>query len=159
MIVRTYEEDEITVHRVPLLLMGGLVAISLALTASVTMGFFERTSDPVVLRAEAGTQAATTRDLFFFDEADGSVRVEDAASGVEVARFGVGYGGFVRSTVRSLVHQRRIRGIGADVPFELVEWDNGNLTLRDETTGSTLELDYFGKDNRRVFAEMLEGVK
>ena len=156
MIVRTYEEDEITVHRVPLLLMGGLVAISLAMTASVTLGFFERTSDPVELRAEAGTKTTTTRELFFFDEADGSVRVEDAASGIEVGRFGVGEGGFVRSTVRSLVHQRRIRGIGAEVPFELVEWDNGNLTLRDNTTGSTLELDHFGKDNRLVFAQMLE---
>ena len=159
MIVRTYEEDEITVHRVPLMLMGGLVAISLALTASVTFGLFERTSDPVELRAQAGTKAVVTRDLFFFDEADGSVRVEDAASGAEVGRYGVGQGGFVRSTVRSLVHQRRIRGIGAEAPFELVEWDNGNLTLRDATTGSNLELDYFGKANRKIFADMLEGAQ
>ena len=95
------------------------------------------------------------RLLAFFDESDGTVRVEDATSGAEIARFGPGTGGFVRSTLRSLVHQRRINGIGRETPFELVEWNNGELTLRDSTTGGTVELASFGTDNRKVFADML----
>lgn len=156
MIVREYEEDEITVHRVPLMLMGGLIAITLALTASVSLGFFERQAIPAELRAEAGTMSVATRSLFFFDEADGTVRVEDAVSGDVIARFGPGTGGFVRSSVRSLVHQRRINGIGRAVPFELIEYDDGALALRDTTTGGTVELASFGRDNRAVFAAMLE---
>ena len=46
MIVREYEKDEITVQRVPLILMGGIVAISLVLTASVTLGFVPKQSVP-----------------------------------------------------------------------------------------------------------------
>lgn len=157
MIVRTYEEDEIRVHRVPLMLMGGLVAISLALAASVSFGLFERQSIASQVRAEAGTHPAATRSILFFDEADGTVRVEDANDRATIARFGPGTGGFVRSSARSLVHERRIRGIGHATPFELIEWSDGALTLLDPETQATVELAFFGADNRAVFADMLDG--
>jgi putative photosynthetic complex assembly protein len=143
-------------HRVPVILMGGLVVLSLALTTSVSLGFFERQAIPSEARAASGATAIATRSLAFFDETDGTVRVEDAFSGEEIASFEPGTGGFVRSSVRSLVHQRRINGIGRATPFELIEWDNGQLTLRDTTTGTGLELASFGADNRAVFAAMLK---
>lgn len=155
MIVREYEADEITVHRVPLMMAGALILSVLALTTAVSLGFVERQAIPAEARAAAGTTVIDTRLLAFFDESDGTVRVEDATSGAEIARFGPGTGGFVRSTLRSLVHQRRINGIGRETPFELVEWNNGELTLRDSTTGGTVELASFGTDNRKVFADML----
>lgn len=155
MIVREYEEDEIQVHRVPLLMMGGLIAITLLLTMSVSFGFFDRQAIPDQARADAGTLAVATRSLQFYDETDGTVRVEDAQSGEEIAAFGPGTGGFVRSTMRSFAHQRRIRGIGRATPFELIEWDNGGLTIRDTTTGSSAELSSFGAGNRKTFADML----
>jgi len=155
MIVRTYEEDEFRVHRVPLMMMGGLVAISLALASSVSLGFFERQAVAAEVRADAGTQAVASRSIFFFDEADGTVRVDDAVTGETIASYGPGTGGFVRSTARSLVHKRRIREIGRAIPFEVIEWDNGALTLFDPTTEGTVELAYFGRDNRAVFAQML----
>ena len=155
MIVREYEKDEITVHKVPLFLMGGIVAISLALTASVTMGFFPKQSVPSEARAAAGIKPTQERTLRFFDEPDGTVRVEDGATAEVLARFGEGEGGFVRATVRSLVHQRRIRGIGAKEPFTLTEWQNGNLTLADPVTGRAVEVAFFGTDNRAVYANLL----
>lgn len=155
-IVRTYEEDEIAVHKVPLMLMGGVVAISLALTASVSFGIFERQAIANDARAEAGTMSVATRSLKFFDEADGTVRVEDAFSGAVVGEFGPGTGGFVRSSVRSLVHHRRIRGYGRAVPFELIDYEDGSLQLRDTMTGESVELASFGETNRKVFADMLE---
>jgi putative photosynthetic complex assembly protein len=155
MIVREYEKDEITVHRIPLLLMGGLIAISVALTASVTMGFLPKQSVPAEARAAAGITAAQERTLRFFDEPDGTVRVEDGATGEVLNRFGEGEGGFIRATVRSLVHQRRIRGLGAEVPFTLTEWQNGNLTLADPATGRSVEVSSFGPDNRAVYQNLL----
>ncbi|MDT8279812.1 MAG: photosynthetic complex assembly protein PuhC [Erythrobacter sp.] len=155
MIVREYEQDEITVHKVPLYLMAGIVAISLVLTASVTFGFFDRTSVPAEARAAAGVEPAVQRSLRFFDEADGTVRVEDGASAEVLGRFGPGEGGFIRATVRSLVHQRRIRGEGPAVAFELIEWDTGALTLLDPVTGTSIEASSFGPDNHAVFANLL----
>ena len=155
MIVREYEKDEITVHKVPLFLMGGIVAISLVLTASVTLGFFPKQSVPSEARAAAGVKPVQERTLRFFDEPDGSVRVEDGATAEVLARYGVGEGGFIRATVRSLVHQRRIRGIGAEQPFTLTEWENQNLTLADPVTGRSVEVAFFGTDNRAVYAKLL----
>ena len=156
-IVRTYEEDEFTVHKLPLIFMGGVIAVSLALTASVSLGFFERQAIPSEVRAADGVVMAQSRTIQFFDESDGTVRVEDGASGEELGRFGPRTGGFIRSTARSLVHQRRVRNIGSSVPFDLIEWNNGDLTLSDSTTGETVELASFGKDNRKIFADMLPG--
>lgn len=156
MIVREYEEDEITVHRVPLIMMGSLVAASLALTSLVTLGFFERQAIPSETRADAGVEASATRSLQFYDEADGTVRVEDAASGVVIERFGPGTGGFVRTSLRGLVYQRRINGLGRTQAFELTEWDNGMLTLLDPATGESVELHSFGAGNRQTFANFLE---
>jgi putative photosynthetic complex assembly protein len=155
MIVREYEKDEVTVHKVPLMLMGGIVLISLALTVSVTLGFIERTSIPEKSRAEAGIQSVAERTLRFFDEADGTVRVEDGATAEVLGRFGPGEGGFIRASVRSLVHRRKIRGQGPAVPFELTEWENGAMTLNDPVTGTSVEVSSFGPDNRRIFADML----
>lgn len=155
MIVREYEKDEITVHRAPLILMGGIVAISLALTASVTFGLLPRQSVPAEARAAAGVKPAVERTLRFFDEPDGTVRVEDGATAEVLGRFGQGEGGFIRATVRSLVHQRRIRGQGAEVPFTLTQWDNGGLTLADPVTGRSVEVSSFGPDNRAVYQGLL----
>ncbi|WP_285713397.1 photosynthetic complex assembly protein PuhC [Erythrobacter oryzae] len=155
MIVREYEKDEITVHRVPLMLMSGIIAISIALTASVTLGFVPKQSVPAEARAAAGIKAAQERTLRFFDEADGSVRIEDGATGEVLARHGVGEGGFIRATVRSLVHQRRIRNIGPETAFTLTEWQNGNLTLADPATGRSVEVSSFGPDNRAVYQNLL----
>lgn len=155
MIVREYEKDEITVHKTPLVLMGGIVAISLALTAGVTFGVFERQSVPAEARAEAGIEAETERTLRFFDEADGTVRVEDGATAEVLGRFGPGEGGFIRATVRSLVHQRRIRGEGPAVPFTLTRWENNTLTLADPVTGRSVEVSSFGPDNRAVYNNLL----
>jgi putative photosynthetic complex assembly protein len=155
MIVREYEKDEVTVQKVPLMLMGGIVLISLALTASVRLGYFERSAVPEVARAEAGITAATTRTLRFFDEPDGTVRVEDGATSEVLGSFGPGEGGFIRASVRALVHQRRIRGQGPEVPFELTEWTDGQLTLNDPVTDQSVQVSSFGPDNRAIFANML----
>lgn len=157
MIVREFEKDEVTVQKAPLVLMGGIVAISLALTVSVQLGIFERQSVPAEARAAAGITPAEIRTLRFFDEPDGTVRVEDGATGEVLSRFGQGEGGFIRATVRNLVHQRRIRNQGPEVPFTLTRWTNDNLTLADPVTGRTVEVSSFGPDNRAVYADMLPG--
>jgi putative photosynthetic complex assembly protein len=155
MIVREYEKDEVTVSKVPLYLMGGVIAVSLALAVSVRLGFFAREAVPAEARAVAGVTAAEVRTLQVFDEDDGSVRVEDGTSGEVLARFGEGEGGFIRATMRNLVHQRRIRGIGREVPFTLTRWSNDTLTLADPATGKSIEVGSFGPDNRKVYADML----
>ncbi|HSJ77985.1 MAG TPA: photosynthetic complex assembly protein PuhC, partial [Erythrobacter sp.] len=105
--------------------------------------------------AAAGAKAIQERPLKFFDEADGTVRIEDGVTAEVLARYGQGEGGFIRASVRSLVHQRRIRGQGAEVPFTLTEWDNGDLTLADPVSGVNIEVTAFGSMNRVVYSDLL----
>ena len=106
-------------------------------------------------RAAAGVTVSAERTLRFFDEPDGTVRVEDGETGEVLSRFAQGEGGFIRATVRSLVHQRRIRNLGPQVPFTLTRWTNDTLTLADPLTGRSVEVSSFGPDNRAVYANML----
>lgn len=144
------------VPKVPLMLIGMLLVVALVLSATVSLGFASREAVPAEARAAAGTQALSQRSLYFHDEPDGAVRVEDAATSEQIALIDAGHGGFVRSTMRSLVHVRRQKGIGAETPFDLTLWDDGGLTLSDSATGKAVELGSFGPDNRAAFAALLE---
>ncbi|MBY8337787.1 photosynthetic complex assembly protein [Alteriqipengyuania sp. NZ-12B] len=141
--------------KAPLLVIAAIAALSLALAASASFGLVERDAVPNVSRAAAGTQANAIRSLTFADAPDGAVLIDDGTTGERIVRVEPGTGGFIRSTVRSLVHIRRSQGISARTPFTLTRWDDGSLTLSDPTTGRALELGGFGDDNRAVFAALL----
>lgn len=155
MIVRTYEEDEFSVHRVPLIMMGVVIAITLAFTTAVSVGLFDRQGVPEDRRASQGVVEQASRSLYFVDEEEGIIRVDDASTGEMIARYQTNQGGFVRATARSLVSARQMRGIGPEVPFELVRWNDGTLTLRDSETGRAVELSNFGDLNHEIYAGML----
>ena len=91
------------------------------------------------------------RSLYFSDLPDGNIAVLDASNGQSVARF-AGEQGFLRSTLRALVRERRRENIGADAPFVLIGRTDGRLTLLDPTTQQRIDLESFGPSNYAVFA-------
>lgn len=99
-------------------------------------------------------RAEQIRILRFVDQPDGSIQVIDATTGADVHNF-QGEQGFVRGTLRALVRDRRLQGVGADQPFELIAHDAGRLSLRDPATGSTIALESFGSKNIGVFARLM----
>ena len=66
-------------------------------------------------------------------------------------------GGFVRGVMRGMARERKMKGIGPAAPFELTQWENGSLSLRDPATGRAIELGSFGATNRAAFARVLSG--
>jgi len=155
MIVKTYDDDDFRVHTLPLMAMGTVVAITLALAISTSFGIFERQAVPDNVRAERGIKSVDTRGIKFNDAADGSIWVADAVTGEELARFPQGEGGFVRATARAMVHNRQLHAMGPAVPFELIKWDNGSMTLRDSQTGRAVELASFGTKTHEVYQDIL----
>lgn len=155
MIVRTYDDDDFRVHTLPLIAMGSVVAISLAFATATSFGVFERQAVPEQIRAERGVMSVDTRSIRFHDGDDGSVWVSDAVTGEELGRFGQGEGGFVRATARAMVHNRLQHKLGPAVPFELIAWDNGSMTLRDSQTGRAVELGSFGTRTDETYREIL----
>jgi putative photosynthetic complex assembly protein len=94
------------------------------------------------------------RQLRFVDQADGAVHAIDASSGALVQCF-EGEQGFLRGTLRAMARQRKVNGVGAAEPFELILHTDGRLTLHDPATGTRIALESFGVSNVSVFARLL----
>ncbi len=113
-----------------------------------------------VSRLQGNTQAVTAeparkiRQLRFVDQPDGAVAAIDATNGELVQRY-EGEQGFLRGTLRAMARQRKLNGVGAAEPFELILHADGRLTLHDPATGTKIALESFGSRNIGVFAQLL----
>ena len=100
---------------------------------------------------QADAATVWQRDLVFADGPQGSVIVKDAQSQTEIAQF-EGEQGFLRSTLRALVRERKRQNIGPDAPMQLLGRADGRLTLLDPSTQQRIDLEAFGPGNAAVFA-------
>lgn len=134
--------------RAPLFGAFALVILSLVLTS---VGRFTGLGTAEVGQANP----VEMRSLRFEDRNDGSVAVLDASNGTVIEMLAPGTNGFVRGLMRGLARERKMDGIGAEPPFELVRFDDGRLSLIDTATGRQIELVSFGQTQVEVFAKML----
>lgn len=110
----------------------------------------------------AQVTAEMSRDLYFEDQADGSVAIaviSDEPDGIapkqEMHAVEPGTGGFIRGVLRGLGRDRKLRGIGPDEPYRLTRWSDGRLSLSDPSTGIRIDLEAFGPTNIEAFARLL----
>lgn len=94
--------------------------------------------------------------LHFADENDGGITITDASNGAVLQRIAPQTNGFLRSAMRGFAHARERDGIGQEAPFKLVRWSTGSLSLIDDKTGRRIDLDAFGSNQSKVFAQILE---
>ena len=99
-------------------------------------------------------RAVETLTLRFVDQPDGSVAVRDAVDGSTFYVVQPGAYGFIRSTVRGLARERRRADLGESTPFTLTRWSDGTVSLEDASTSRRVNLDAFGHDNVRAFAQL-----
>jgi putative photosynthetic complex assembly protein len=92
--------------------------------------------------------------LRFEDRDDGAIAIRDARDGSAFYVVQPGAYGFIRSTLRGLARERRRSGLDASTPFALTRWSDGTLSLEDAATGRRVNLDAFGPDNSRAFAQL-----
>lgn len=64
-------------------------------------------------------------------------------------------GGFVAVIEIGLARARTVNRIDGNPPVRLVKYENGRLSLQDDATGWSAELQAFGPDNRAVFDRLL----
>ncbi|KQW42035.1 MULTISPECIES: photosynthetic complex assembly protein PuhC [unclassified Roseateles] len=132
----------------PLTAMAALVLSCLVGVSAVRLS-----GQSAVQQADAAT--ASSRQLRFEDRDDGGIAVLDAASGQLLDTAAPGTNGFLRSTMRGLVRERKRQGLGPELPFQLLGRADGRLTLLDPATGRRIDLESFGPTNSAVFARLL----
>jgi putative photosynthetic complex assembly protein len=135
-------------------LMAAAAMIALTITAAATARWTGLGSIH-----EPQSAAAQSRELRFEDQPDGSISVYQAADGRLVETLAPGTDGFVRIVMRSLARERRLNDQGPDMPFRLIRWDDGRLSVADPATGRSIELSAFGSANARSFARLLSSGK
>jgi putative photosynthetic complex assembly protein len=136
-----------------LIAAAALVGFSLLATTAVRLVRINAPSTPIAAALPAPALAA---DLRFSDQADGSIRVQNARTDRVVATIQPGVGGFVRGVMRGLARDRISRHIGETPPFRLSEAQNGSMTLEDTATGRVIDLQSFGSGNRESFLQLLQ---
>lgn len=140
--------DEIIVPRLVVRAVAALMAFSL-----VAAVWGRQTGQGTLMTAPA--PAVEERRLSFADAADGALVVTDALSGQVVALLSTGQDGFIRGVLRGLSRGRAVNRIeGGDV-YVLTRWDDGRLSITDPASGERFDLNAFGKDNLRAFAQLL----
>ncbi len=102
---------------------------------------------------QADAPALWQRALHFADGPGGAVLAIDAQSGAQIATF-QGEQGFLRSTLRSLVRERKREGLGPQTPLLLIGRSDGRLTLVDPATRQRIDLEAFGPSNVAVFLSL-----
>lgn len=132
-----------------------ILAGSFALTV-IALAAVARISNKGTLGEQTNAQMVASRALVFSDQPDGSIGVYDAQHQQQLDAVS-GTGGFVRGAIRALARQRRISHVGPEVPFYLVKWSDGRLTLDDSSTKSHLELYAYGSENLASFEKLLIG--
>jgi putative photosynthetic complex assembly protein len=125
---------------------GGIMAFSL-----IAVGLVRITGNGPDQRAAVPT---VQRSLVFLDQKDGGVLVGDGLTG-ETLTVLYGEQGFVRGALRALSRERHARGLGANLPFDLVARVDGRVTLMDPSTGHRVDLESFGPTNTAEFARFL----
>jgi putative photosynthetic complex assembly protein len=99
--------------------------------------------------------AVESRDLQFEDGKNGAVLVFDARDHQLVDTLAPGSNGFIRVVLRGLARERKLGDIGAQPPFRLTRFVNGQITLTDTSTGKQIDLDAFGSSNTEAFARLM----
>lgn len=134
---------------------GLLISAAALLAFAFSITLLGRSADMGAVHMPAA-QPYQTMLLHFNDRDDGGVTISDAADDTILQTIAPGTNGFLRSLMRGFAHQRSRSGIGAETPFTLTRWNDGTLSLSDETTGRRVDLDAFGSNQTEFLANLLK---
>jgi putative photosynthetic complex assembly protein len=128
--------------------MGGLILFTLVVVTVAQLTGYEDVGP-------AAADVVEQKLLRFVDAGSGEVRIYDAGNDQLVAILAPGTENFIRGVVRSLARERRAQDIGRNIPFQLALHSDNRLTLTDQATGRSIDLQAFGQTNVDAFARLL----
>ena len=141
-------DDEVAVAKPALIGAGVLIGFTLL---AVGIG---RTGGVGIAHGPDAPAVASVA-LIVEDRTDGAVLLREAGTARLLATVEPGRDGFVRATLQSFGQARLRAGYTPEQPFRLTRHADGTLTLSDEATGRSTNLEAFGAQNAEAFAKLL----
>ena len=135
--------------RLPLFGAIGLVAFVFAAV------IFGQSTEIGTVRNVIGTPV-DMRDIAFSERADGIIVVADAVSGEVIARLEPGKGGFAGGALPALKRIRLVAEARQDLPYRVIRWNSGAVSISDTATGERIYLNAFGSDIVAQFVGFLD---
>ncbi|MCU0909913.1 MAG: putative photosynthetic complex assembly protein PuhC [Rhodobacteraceae bacterium] len=137
---------------IPTVLVRAMFALVLA--SLVIVAYARLTDRPLEATPPTGLAVAKERPILLYGDMSGSARVLDL-DGTVIADLDPSQGGFIAGVWRVLQRVRGQAQVALDAPVRLVLWEDGRLSILDDTTGWRAELTGFGADNLDAFARLL----
>lgn len=135
---------------------GAMTGMTMLVVFGVRLGVLPARPTAPEVRVEKQVTASVTRDFRFADRKDGALIATDAKTGDVALILEPGSNsGFIRGVMRGLMRERMLKDVGRDGAVTVTQWNDGALTLRDNSTGRIIELGSFGPTNRAAFAQLL----
>ena len=133
-----------------------LVWVMVSMLAVWGLGAFLTDQNRAAFSSSGAGASVVLERIVVRDLANGAVGIFHAESGEAIVRYESGQGSFVRTIFRSLVRDRRVRGVSADPVFILYTSADGNIIVEDPSTHSRIQLEAFGEPNADHFRQMLD---
>lgn len=130
----------------PLLLSAGILVLASILL--VVVGDELPQTDP-----GSAAYVVSSHEVRLHTLEDGSV-VPVLTDGTRLTAIAADKSGFVTGVIRGLSRGRKLSGADPDAPYRLSRMRDGRLLITDTTTGTSINLDVFGTDNARIFADI-----
>ena len=138
---------------IPRVLLRAMFALVLACLLIVT---YARVTDrPLSAAPPSDMPIIAERAIFLHGDMSGAARVLDM-DGTVIADLDPTKGGFISGVRRVISRERTLRRLPVDAPVRLVAWEDGRLSILDDTTGWRAELTGFGADNLAAFRRLLD---
>lgn len=134
---------------------GVLIAAALLISFSIGVAAMARLTGTGAAHAVPG-DVMEDQLLTLALQKDGSVVAHDAATGAEIAHLPQHNFGFIGVVLQGIRRERMRANVAADAPLRLTRHADGRLWIEDPSTGQTVGLSAFGRDNEVAFAALLE---
>ncbi|MGF1445519.1 MAG: photosynthetic complex assembly protein PuhC [Pikeienuella sp.] len=145
-----------TVDRIPrpmIIAVGIMLAVTLAGTAALRW-----TDTPPQAVGPTLASAELRVPVLLQTVEGGGTLMLDPATGETLGALGIDKDGFVRGLLRVLRRVRMQHGVPADLPVEIIRWEDGHHALLDPATQWRAELIGFGADNFAVFRTLVSAI-
>lgn len=141
--------DTEMVPRVLVIAMFGLMAASLCLV------FFAKLTDMAPTGMPSAPKIVNERTVSFEGTRNTGIMVLDE-TGTEIASSTRDKAGFIDVVWVAMMRERKVQRVDTTAPFRIVRRTGGRVDVIDDTTGWSLELVGYGKDNVAAFASLLD---